>query len=206
MHILSELRNPLFDAPERQRALEALDKARIIHEKKSDKAWQTVKNMIEKAISDHSTSPRAQSHSMEQPLESSTSKTVFRETRTAASYALKRYIGSYNQPTLAGQPPPSQPSRHTMQPQLHSMQDTRPVQAQAPCWDDMNLSNINNIVGDVLPNADIIPDFDFVSSNATRTDEDIPADQSQVFWGDPFNYNLDPAAMQDGSYLPQWIG
>jgi len=197
MHILSELRNPLFAPPERQRALKALQMSRILRENNSAKAWQAVKNMIDKAISEHGTFPRAQSQStgyMDQPLESSTAKSVIAEVRTTGSYAFQRYAVSYNDPSLAApqlqpRPPPQQP-RHTIQPQPDSMQDTRPVQNQAPCWDDFNLSNINNVVGDELPNADVIPDFDF------------------GFWGDPFNYELEPTAMpmQDGGYFPQWIG
>jgi hypothetical protein len=35
-----------------------------------------------------------------------------------------------------------------------------------PNWDDFNLSNINNIVGDVQPIPGIMPDFDFVSAVA----------------------------------------
>ncbi|CAN9395217.1 unnamed protein product [Alternaria sp. RS040] len=69
------------------------------------------------------------------------------------------------------------------------LQSMQPIQDRAPCWDDINLSNINNIVGDVQANTDVIPDFDF------------------GFWGDPFNYENEPAAMplQDG-YFPQWLG
>jgi hypothetical protein len=43
---------------------------------------------------------------------------------------------------------------------LPSMQS---IQNRAPCWDDINLSNINNIVGDVQADTNVVPDFDFVS-------------------------------------------
>ncbi|RMZ70935.1 C6 transcription factor [Pyrenophora seminiperda CCB06] len=193
MHILSELRNPLFDVPERQRALRALQMSRVIRENNSAKAWQAVKNMIDKAIAEHSSSVRAQqtqpsSYMDQQPLESSTSKSIFAAVRTAGDYAYPRFATSYDQPVQTPSQPPPPPPVHAMQPQPDPMQHVQTMQSQAPCWDDFNLSNINNIVGD-FPNADVIPDFDF------------------GFWGDPFNYEIEPTAMQmQDAYLPQWIG
>ena len=64
-----------------------------------------------------------------------------------------------------------------------------PMQEQVPpSWEDINLSNINNIV-DSQPTPGIVPEFDF------------------GFWGDPFNYESEPAAYpMDGSYFPPWAG
>ncbi|KAE8842069.1 hypothetical protein PTNB73_00123 [Pyrenophora teres f. teres] len=193
MHILSELRNPLFDVPERQRALRAIQMSRLLRENNTAKAWQAVKNMIDKAIAEHNLSPQSSSHTSAH-LDPSTSKSVFAELRTAASYTYPRSVASYDEPPVSAPPPPPpqlplQLPQHTMQPQPDPMQDLQSMQNQMPCWDDFNLSNINNIVGDVLPNADMVPDFDF------------------GFWGDPFNYEIEPAAMQiQDSYLPQWMG
>jgi hypothetical protein len=50
MHVLSELRNPMFDSPDRQRALRALQMSRILRENNGAKAWLAVKAMIDKAI------------------------------------------------------------------------------------------------------------------------------------------------------------
>lgn len=172
MHILSELRNPLFDVPERQRALRAIQMSRLLRENNTAKAWQAVKNMIDKAIAEHNLSPQSSSHTSAH-LDPSTSKSVFAELRTAASYTYPRSVASYDEPPVSAPPPPPpqlplQLPQHTMQPQPDPMQDLQSMQNQMPCWDDFNLSNINNIVGDVLPNADMVPDFDFVGGNATK--------------------------------------
>jgi len=169
MHILSELRNPLFDVPERQRALRALQMSRLLRENNSAKAWQAVKNMIDKAIAEHSSSPKPSGY-MGPPLESSTSKSVFAEVRTAGDYTYPRFAASYDQPAQSAQPP----LPPAMQPQPELMQNVQSTHSQAPCWDDFNLSNINNIAGDVLPNADVIPEFDFVSANGSEVvDDDV---------------------------------
>jgi hypothetical protein len=172
MHILSELRNPLFDAPDRQRALRALQMSRILKENNSAKAWQAVKNMIDKAVSEHNLSPRTQSHMQSSyispslpPSTSLLSKTISHNTTgvypamgTVPTYAFRDPVRSYKQPTVPAQTQEVQP-----QPQPPILQSMQPVQDNAPCWDDFNLSNINNIIGDVQPTADVIPDFEFVS-------------------------------------------
>jgi hypothetical protein len=53
MHVLSELRNPDFETPDRLRALRALQNSRRLKESVSSKAWLVVKSMIDKVISDH---------------------------------------------------------------------------------------------------------------------------------------------------------
>jgi hypothetical protein len=55
MHVLSELRNPLFDTPDRQRALRALKMSRLLRENNSAKAWQAVRSMIDRAIAERFT-------------------------------------------------------------------------------------------------------------------------------------------------------
>jgi hypothetical protein len=53
--------------------------------------------------------------------------------------------------------------------------------AVQPNWDDFNLSNINNIVGDVQPIPGIVPDFDFVSILIANTAEAPNADMRRAF-------------------------
>ncbi|RYN40806.1 hypothetical protein AA0112_g2745 [Alternaria arborescens] len=198
MHILSELRNPLFDAPDRQRALRALQMSRILRENNSAKAWQAVKNMIDKAVSEHNLPPRSTSqptsHYVNPPMvpsisvpmnnASSSNTSVYPAMQAIPSYAFQNSSATFDRQPISGR---SQPQAMTTEPDL--LQSMQSIQDRAPCWDDINLSNINNIVGDVQANTDVIPDFDF------------------GFWGDPFNYENEPAAMplQDG-YFPQWLG
>lgn len=176
MHVLSELRNPLFDAPDRQRALSALQMARILRENNGAKAWQAVKNMIDKAVAEHNASPRSQSQSSSTlasptaPVSSSIRMDnpsngnipVYPVLGTIPSYALSTSSGQYVPHNLPAQQQNMQPQAELLQP-MQSMQDQG-----APCWDDINLSNINNIVGDVEQNVGIIPDFDFVSNLLPR--------------------------------------
>jgi hypothetical protein len=177
MHILSELRNPLFDAPDRQRALRALQMSRILRANNNAKAWQAVKNMIDKAVSEHSLSPRSQNQPsnpyINQPAPAATSTSTstlpmgtIPNTNTGPyptmpglpSYAFQPNSMTYNQPAL---PPQSQPP--LVQPQPDMLDPMQTLQNRAPVWDDININNINNIVGDMQPTASVIPDFDFVS-------------------------------------------
>lgn len=54
MHILSELRNPIFDTPDRQRALRALELVRLLKENNEEKSWQAIKSMIDKLLAEES--------------------------------------------------------------------------------------------------------------------------------------------------------
>jgi hypothetical protein len=181
MHILSELRNPLFDAPDRQRALRALQMSRILRENNSAKAWQAVKNMIDKAVSEHNLSPRVPPQpttsyigqpmvsSVPVPLSSnapSNNTGVYPAMQAIPSYAYQASSAAYEQPSMPG---PSQPQAEPMQAQPDLLQSMQSMQDSAPCWDDINLNNINNIAGDVQANTDVIPDFDFVSDNGIIT-------------------------------------
>ncbi|KAI4708696.1 hypothetical protein J4E89_006753 [Alternaria sp. Ai002NY15] len=175
MHILSELRNPLFNAPDRQRALRALQMSRILRENNSAKAWQAVKNMIDKAVSEHNLSPRGPPQpsttyvsqpivpSIPMPLNNNASNSntgVYPAMQGIPSYAYQNPSAAYNQQNMPG---PSQPEPMQTQPDL--LQSMQSMQDNAPCWDDINLNNINNIVGDVQASTDVIPDFDFVSNH-----------------------------------------
>jgi hypothetical protein len=172
MHILSELRNPLFDAPDRQRALRALQMSRILRENNSAKAWQAVKNMIDKAVSEHNLSPRTHTQNSSSYISpslpfstsllmnptSNSNTSVYPALDAIPTYAFQNPLRSYEQPTVPAQTQQVQP-----QPQPPILQSMQTMQGHAPCWDDLNLSNINNIVGDVQPTTEVIPDFDFVS-------------------------------------------
>jgi len=175
MHILSELRNPLFNAPDRQRALRALQMSRILRENNSAKAWQAVKNMIDKAVSEHNLSPRGPPQpsttyvsqpivpSIPMPLNNNAPNSntgVYPAMQGIPSYAYQNPSAAYNQQNMPG---PSQPEPMQTQPDL--LQSMQSMQDNAPCWDDINLNNINNIVGDVQASTDVIPDFDFVSNH-----------------------------------------
>lgn len=195
MHILSELRNPLFDAPDRQRALRALQMSRILRANNNAKAWQAVKNMIDKAVAEHTLSPRSQTQPlnpyMSQPTPASATMPVSTSTSTSTStptstptlplgtmpnsntgpyqpiaeipaYAYQPSSMTFNQPTLLPQSQPL-PQPPPVQPQPDMMDSTSNFQNRAPVWDDININNINNIVGDMQPTTNVIPEFDFVS-------------------------------------------
>ncbi|KAH7087329.1 hypothetical protein FB567DRAFT_343632 [Paraphoma chrysanthemicola] len=194
MHVLSELRNPLFDTPDRQRALRALQMVRLLRENNGAKAWQAVRNMIDRAIEEHNSSARNQpqtssaytsppipsrsAHPLEDP--SNDNVRIYPAIGAIPSYAMQVTSGQYT-------PDPITTTSQQMQPDPNlPMPQQVPGQVQ-PNWDDFNLNNINNIVGDVQPTPGILPDFDF------------------GFWGDPFNYENEPAAVPiEGSYFPPW--
>jgi hypothetical protein len=161
MHVLSELRNPLFDTPDRQRALRALQMSRILRANNSAKAWVAVRNMIDHAIAEHEASPRSASLSSGyvSPPEnfSNGNVRVYGAMGEIPRYALQVSSGTYEPDPCTAAPQQTQ-SAPSFVPPLQQMQDT--VQ---PNWDDLNLNHINNIVGDVQPTPGVMPDFDFVS-------------------------------------------
>ncbi|KAF2854182.1 hypothetical protein T440DRAFT_270244 [Plenodomus tracheiphilus IPT5] len=173
MHVLSELRNPLFDAPDRQRALRALQMSRTLRENNSAKAWQAVKNMIDKAVAEHNSSPRAQqsqsssTYASPPPPVTSTLQPDDLSNGDMRIYPPLEAIPSY----AYQQQPPRQfnPPNVPLQAQPLQSVSMDPVQVlhdqTAPSWDDFSLSNIANIVGDVRPAPGGVPDFDFVSSS-----------------------------------------
>ncbi|KAL6706734.1 hypothetical protein ACN47E_005276 [Coniothyrium glycines] len=195
MHVLSELKNPLFDAPDRQRALRALQMSRIIKENNNAKAWQAVRHMIDRAVAEHASSSRAQAqpqnvfsrsspslNSMPMTNPSDLNIPVYPTTLdTIPTYAYQNNSEQYSQQAL---PPLTQPIR----PESLVVQPMQSIQGQGqPCWDDLNLNNINNIVGDIQPTPGVMPDYDF------------------GFWGDPFNYENEPVMVPlQENYFPQW--
>lgn len=180
----------MFDSPDRQRALRALQMSRILRENNGAKAWQAVKAMIDKAIQEHSMSQRTQSQSSS----AFASPTAPVPTALQPDGNVQVYPGQGQIPSYAMQAPPIPYSQAavTSQPlQLHTQSSyvapMGPVQEQAPpCWEDINLSNISNIV-DSQPTPGLVPEFDF------------------GFWGDPFNYENEPITFPtEGNYFPPW--
>lgn len=192
MHVLSELRNPMFDSPDRQRALRALQMSRILRENNGAKAWLAVKAMIDKAIQEHSMSQRNKSQSssayaspsapVPTAIQHDGNVQVYPGQGQLPSYAIQSSTTPYNQSAATSQPAQSYNQAIYVQP-MTSMQEQA-----APSWEDINLSNINNIV-DSQPTPGIVPEFDF------------------GFWGDPFTYENEPSTFPtEGSYFPPWSG
>jgi hypothetical protein len=180
MHVLSELRNPLFDTPDRQRALRALQMSRLLRENNGAKAWQAVRNMIDRAIAEHNASPRSQSQASgtftsppartnSAPLEdpSNDNVRIYPAMGAIPSYAIQVSTGKYTPDPITTDPQQVLPNPSMLPPVRQDIQvpQQQPLQQPVqPNWDDFNLSNINNIVGDVQPTPGIMPDFDFVST------------------------------------------
>lgn len=193
LHILSELRNPLFNAPDRQRALRALQMSRIIRENNTAKAWQVVKNMIDKAVSEHSLSPISQTQTLNQYISQppATSTLTLGTAPTSNTNILTAMPGMhkfgfpnqsmpYNQQAL-----PSQPQLTTMPSQPDILRSMQNFQDRAPIWDDINLNNINNIIGDLQPSTDAVPEFDFVSGTMQFAERTLRPDQTRVSGATP---------------------
>lgn len=156
MHILSELRNPLFDTPDRQRALRALQMSRLLKENNNTKAWSVVKSMIDKVLGEEAISQRSQSASssnsfVSPPLAAVNNPApnsplhVYGDSivnRMPSAYAYQRSRDSYGTPTaqIVQAPQPMQ-AQQSQTPQFN--------------WDDINL---NNLVGEPE-----MPGFDWVS-------------------------------------------
>ncbi|KAJ4407339.1 hypothetical protein N0V91_003923 [Didymella pomorum] len=187
MHVLSELRTPMFDAPDRQRALRALQMSRILRENNGAKAWLAVKAMIDKAIQEHSMSQRTKSQAssayasptapVPTALQTDGNVQVYPGQGQMPSYAIQAPSITYSQPTTTSQPVQTYPQQSYVQP-MGPMQEPAP-----PSWEDINLSNINNIV-DSQPTPGIVPEFDF------------------GFWGDPFNYENEPNNFPTETHIP----
>lgn len=138
MHVLSELRNPEFDTPDRSRALRALQMSRILKENNNTKAWTVVKTMIEKAIHEQYSSPKP----MENRSTSPDAPVPISGQKAHLDYNLPAYVGTI--PAYALMP------QTTAEPQ--------PAQTTP---EDYNDFNFNNLVGQDVPEVSV--DFDWVS-------------------------------------------
>ena len=152
MHILSELKNPLFDVPDRQRALRALQMSRLLKENNHTKAWSVVKGMIDKVVGESALSESQRSHS-----ESS-------DSYTSPPTVTMNNPANINFPVYVDQIP-SYALHQAPEPFVHQLVQSAPsapsAQPEQPAfnWDELNLSSI---VGDITQNPEL-PEFDFVS-------------------------------------------
>jgi hypothetical protein len=144
MHVLSELRNPLFEPPDRQRALRALQLSRLLRENNLTKPWVAIKSMIDKVVGENIVSRDDLPDSM------SYSGLAGTASRPKVASRYPEQMPSYSTQQIGPQPLPPQP----MQPIDAMDQNNTPFN-----WDDLNFSNI---VGDAQPTAEL-PEFDFVS-------------------------------------------
>lgn len=155
MHILSELRNPLFDAPDRHRAIRALRMSRILKENNTSKAWTVVKDMIDKAVAEELTpqpnmtgiSSHAYSPSVAPPRNTPSGDRV-----------MPIYSDRLPPNPFQNVPVPYGVSTAQTIPQPQALQPPEPQYN----WGDVNL---NNIMGDIpQQDPEFPPEFDWVRS------------------------------------------
>ncbi|KAF2679018.1 hypothetical protein K458DRAFT_315506 [Lentithecium fluviatile CBS 122367] len=177
MHVLSELRNPLFEVPDRQRALRALQLSRLLKENNHTKPWEAIKNMIDKVAGETIVSrDNASSTPFGGAPESARMPTATPSTVNLPAYP-EQMQGYSPQPMMSQ--PLSMPSMQPMAP-MQQQQQQGPAQFN---WDELNFSNI---FGEAQPTAEL-PEFDF------------------GFWGDPVNFGNEPLTFPlDGGYSMPW--
>lgn len=157
MHVLSELRNPLFDAPDRQRALRALQLSRLLKENNHTKPWQAVKSMIDKVVGENMISRSSQSESSSSFVGPPAPTSIPMTSSVNPSFpAFTEQLPAFPTPGTS-QPVVPQPVSQPVQTQ--PLQQMQPLDQTQFNWDDLNFSNI---VGDVQNNTEL-PEFDFVS-------------------------------------------
>lgn len=149
LHILSELRNPSFNAPDRSRALQTLQMSRLLKENTHTKAWSVVKGMIDRAV-EESAAPKT-THS-----ESSDSHASPPNVPLTDSVPFSYQISYHNQIPPYGIQKNPEPFIHQSV-EVPAELVLQPEQSVFN-WDDLHL---NNIVGDVPQNPDL-PEFDWV--------------------------------------------
>lgn len=156
MHILSELRNPLFDPPDRQRALRALQTSRLLKESNTSRAWSVVKTMIDKIVAEqYVTQPTQTGSRFTSPSSCSTPLSKTMATRQVPMYTDSLPPFSYH--------PTSDPYALPMQRAVSQQQQMPPSDSQFN-WDDITLNNsLSNIVGDMPQPSSELPQFDWVS-------------------------------------------
>lgn len=147
LHILSELRNPSFEVPDRPRALRALQMSSLLKENNHTKAWAVVKGMIDKAVRESAVSQSDHSGSLDSYASPSTSSTS-----QVATFGYPVYVNQI--PSYALQQNP-EPGSFIQQP----ASEVQPMQLDHNVynWDDLHL---NSTVGDTEQNQDL-PEFDW---------------------------------------------
>lgn len=179
MHVLSELRNPLFDAPDRHRAIRALQLSRLLKEQNQTRPWQAVKSMIDRLISEEGSS---------RPRGSDSSSLIFSNAAQSASTLPVNGVPSYPQPItnfpkVESPQPMLAPVLEPQQPQVCPQFQT--TEQPNFHWNDINF---DNIIGDTQASSEL-PEFDF------------------GFWGDPINFGSEPVNFpMDGQYPTTWTG
>jgi hypothetical protein len=160
MHILSELRNPQFDPPDRQRALRALQTSRLLKENNTTKAWSVVKSMIDKVMAEQFVTQTSPSNVY--PRTSPQTAVLPIQNRVVPVYSNRVPSYTYQQTpepyTLSSPQTVSQPQQ-----QLPTSQPTsQPMQPSTPQfnWDEIDFSNI---VGDIPQQNLEQPELDWVS-------------------------------------------
>jgi hypothetical protein len=139
MHVLSELRNPLFDSPNRRRALQALQMSRLLKENTNTKAWSVVRSMIDKVLGEQ--------------FENQSQGPIY--PTQIPSYILEQQRPQRRQPQMYMEQPVS-----SVQSVIPMSQEQQIHQPQFN-WDDINL---NTIVSDIpLTTNQEIPEYDWVS-------------------------------------------
>ncbi|KAF2181621.1 hypothetical protein K469DRAFT_588693 [Zopfia rhizophila CBS 207.26] len=128
MHILSELRSPMFDAPDRQRALDALQMSRILKENNTTKAWSVVKGMIDKVIGKHTVT---QNNFISPTATALRNPSEFGPQKSMVDFTLSEYVDQI-------------PPYAIQQPDAYVGPSTQPPLD----WGELNL---NNIVGMDIP-------------------------------------------------------
>ncbi|KAF2750285.1 hypothetical protein M011DRAFT_236973 [Sporormia fimetaria CBS 119925] len=169
MHILSELQNPSFNPPDRQRALRALRMSRLLKEDNNTKAWIAIKGMIDKVVGDQSIQARSA-----EPYSQLASPTP-----TSVPSQMPTYVNTLT----------PYPYQHTTQPygvpNAPDMQEPQVLDSTGPQfnWDDVNF---NTIVSNVPQQPQETPELDwgFWGEPVNFTD------QVNI----PFGYEADPQA------------
>jgi hypothetical protein len=175
MHVLSELRNPDFETPDRLRALRALQISRRLKENVSSKAWLVVKGMIDKVISDHLASQLSQTSCTYPP-----SNPMF--TNEELNCPPNKSIELPSElPTID-----LRPSLYVDEPPLYPAQS--PTGISDPFEQvDFGQMNLNSIAG--MDMQDVSMDFNWVCLR-----QELPPGLILInlkgFWGDPVD--LDP--------------
>lgn len=155
MHILSEMRNPQFDAPDRQRAIRALQMSHALKRNNNTKSWAVISSMIDKVLASEDTQMRTAS-------DSHTNSITADITSTVSVNHMPNFV-DWRQPY---------PYQHTVdpfpvpvaQPMLQSVPPSQPPDPPNPLvpqfkWEDMHL---NNIISDMPQQNDALPEFDWV--------------------------------------------
>lgn len=179
MHVLAELRNPMFETPDRARAIRALQLSRILKDQNQTKPWLAVKAMIDRVVADQMVARSGQQQQQQQPETGPFSGVPGVTSIPMHDSATAPSLPVYEPPSINHfAAPPPQASVPGLMPQTvggPQMQQMPPQQSQAEPmaaaaaamgaeqnqsqWEDLNF---NNIIGDWPSNADV-PELDFVS-------------------------------------------